>query len=1079
MPSPDIPLSRTKVIVPKRRGEILTRPRLLDLLDKLLDSKRLILISAPAGYGKTSLLVDYASHAEMPLCWLSLDALDQDLQRFIAYFIAAIAQAFPKFGRQSKAALGSVASLEDDAERLLVTLVNEIFEQVPEHFLLVLDDYQFVNDAPAIRAFVNRFAQLVGENCHLTLSSRKIVALPDAILMIARDQVGGLGPLELAFTAPEIQALFAQNYHQNITPEEAEELVQQTEGWITGLQLSNRAMAENIADRLRAARAAGVGLFDYLSREVLDQQPPALREFLLRTALMDEFDASLCEAVLAPLTPGQPQNWKELVAAVQQNNLFVLPMGPAGQWLRYHHLFQEFLEARLREERSDLVAPILLRLAQVHEQNNDPEKSYAVYQRLGDVGALASLVERTGRTLLYNDRLITLSTWLENLPATVAQTRPVLLSLQGAVAVMQGKAQDGLALLDQAEVSLRSAGDAANWALTLIRRSSAYIYLGNYAASLADAEAALRLKGEGPESIRAEAERAKGLSLHRMGKVEAAIESLSQSLEAFTKLRRTRNIPRIQMELGVACRAAGNCDAALQYYQKALSLWKKESNLSWQSNLLNNMGVLYHFQGEYEQAVKSLEEGLACARRSGYARMEALNLASLGDVYADLDELDAAQQAYQLAHSIASHSDDSFLNRYLTLKEAGLARARGEYSLAASLLDLIRVPITGGTSNYEKGLFHLEKGRILLARGNSSEAVDDFRASGQHFSQGGLPIEASWSQLWLAAAHNHLGAKEKALECLYSALGGTGARQPAPSLVTAARQAHAWLEDLGDDALIGDRLRSLLGQAAQVDAALPAILRRLRRTTSTVRLSVPRLTIQAFGSAQVKVNAKRVTISQWQTQEARRLFFYFLTSARTATKEQVGLDFWPDLSPSQLKLRFKNTIYRLRRALGQEAISFNDNLYQFNRTIDYEYDVETFEMCIAQAKAAQDANERIAGYQSAVVLVRGLYLEDIDATWAEAERERLKQEYLSALVSLARLHQEGGDTTKALQACQRALAFDPCCEEAYCQAMRLYAQMGDRAAVARQYRVYQQAFASELGLPPSPETKALYRSLIA
>ncbi|MDO9349605.1 MAG: hypothetical protein Q7T47_10000, partial [Anaerolineales bacterium] len=399
MPTQSIHLSRTKIIVPKRRDEILTRTRLLELLYELLD-KRLILISAPAGYGKTSLLIDFVSHAEMPLCWLSLDALDQDPQRFIAYFIAALAQRFPKFGRQSTAALSNITSLEDDTERLIVTLVNEIYEQISEHFILVLDDYQFVNDTPAIRDFVNRFAQLVGENCHLIISSRKVVTLPDAILMIARDQVGGLGPLELAFAAEEIQALFEQNYHEQISAVTAEELVQQTEGWITALQLSNPTMAKGIADRLRAARAAGVELFDYLSQEVLDQQPAELRAFLLHTSLLDEFDVSLCAAVLSPLTPDQPHNWKRMIEAVLLNNLFVLPVGPDGKWLRYHHLFQDFLKVRLKEEYPELIDPTFRRLAQVHEQNGDLEKSYHVYQQLGDSNALANLVERAGTTLI-------------------------------------------------------------------------------------------------------------------------------------------------------------------------------------------------------------------------------------------------------------------------------------------------------------------------------------------------------------------------------------------------------------------------------------------------------------------------------------------------------------------------------------------------------------------------------------------------------------------------------------------------------------------------------------------------------
>jgi two-component SAPR family response regulator len=264
-----------------------------------------------------------------------------------------------------------------------------------------------------------------------------------------------------------------------------------------------------------------------------------------------------------------------------------------------------------------------------------------------------------------------------------------------------------------------------------------------------------------------------------------------------------------------------------------------------------------------------------------------------------------------------------------------------------------------------------------------------------------------------------------------------------------------------------------------MDAQLPALRRRLRRMTSAVPLSSPRLTVRAFGKAQVRVNGKLVSSSQWQTQEVRNLFFYFLNAAQAVTKEQIGLEFWPDLSPSQLKVRFKNNIYRLRRALGQDTILFESNLYQFNHTLDYEYDVRTFETQIAQAKAAQDIRERIACYREAATPVKGLFLEDIDASWVQFERERLSQEYLSALLSLTRLYLESGDATRALQTCQRAIASDVCLEEAYRQAMRIYAAMGDRAAIARQYQACKEALESELDVPLSPETEALYQSLMA
>src|SRR5215207_11609028 len=170
MPSKSIPISKTKIIVPNRRPELLSRPRLLESMQSLLDNK-LLLLSAPAGYGKTSLLIDLAHNIEMPVCWLSVDLLDRDPQRFLAYLIASLSEQFPHIGEASRPQLNRLKSIEQDVESFLVTLTNEIYDQIEDDFLLIIDDFHLLDEFPVISALVNRFLELVVENCHLLLSS--------------------------------------------------------------------------------------------------------------------------------------------------------------------------------------------------------------------------------------------------------------------------------------------------------------------------------------------------------------------------------------------------------------------------------------------------------------------------------------------------------------------------------------------------------------------------------------------------------------------------------------------------------------------------------------------------------------------------------------------------------------------------------------------------------------------------------------------------------------------------------------------------------------------------------------------
>ena len=152
------PISKTKIVAPLRRPEIVTRSRLIDEFHALLN-KKLVLLSAPAGYGKTTLLIDFSMQSEIPICWLSLDVLDQEPQRFLAYFISCIQQRFNAFGKESFSALNNLASLEKENERLVVTITNEIYRNIHEHFAIILDDYHFIDQIPEIRIFINRFIQ--------------------------------------------------------------------------------------------------------------------------------------------------------------------------------------------------------------------------------------------------------------------------------------------------------------------------------------------------------------------------------------------------------------------------------------------------------------------------------------------------------------------------------------------------------------------------------------------------------------------------------------------------------------------------------------------------------------------------------------------------------------------------------------------------------------------------------------------------------------------------------------------------------------------------------------------------------
>ncbi len=804
-------------------------------------------------------------------------------------------------------------------------------------------------------------------------------------------------------------------------------------------------------------------------------QPPALRRFLLQSSLLEEFDVGLCEAVLGK------GDWKSFVNIIRRDNLFVLPVGSDGNWLRYHHIIQEFLQRCYREEEPEMARAIQMRLARVHEESGEVEKAYAIYRQSEDTEQLAGLIERAGTLMILNERLITFRSWLDELPSSQFQARPILLSLKGALLCALGDEHGSLSLLDQAILEFRKTGDLKQLTLGLVRRAATRRLLGDYAGSLQDSDEVLQLSEKKPELAvaYAEAERFKGISYYNLGKIEEAARIQKSALQHYQHLGEKQSIARVQMELGMTYRAGGNYSSACEVYQASMVEWRKENNLYSQADVHNSLGVLFHAQGEYEKAVQEFEEGLACIGKMGSARLESFLLTSLGDLLIDLDEFSAAEKAFFKAILLLQGTDFQFLYNYLGLAQVRLARHISHYREAWQNLNSVESFIRNSGSNYEIGLFLLERGCLKLSEQAQSVAIADLELALEHFQRGHIITEAACTRVWLVAAcGGSLGSPQARSEL--QAVLGKGLSGPLfNSLLQVVRRSRPWLAFLQADEGIAAILAPWMDNVKKFEMQLPLLRRRLRRVLTTVTIENPGLSIRAFGKTQVRIRGKPVTSANWKTASVRELFFFLLTAQRPLTKEVIGDTLWPELDTTQLKLRFKNDLYRLRRALGQEIVLFEENTYRFNHQIDYDLDIENFINAINKAKEADGIDEQISQLRNATRLRVGSYLQDIDSSWVMPERARLDRICVEAFKQLAENQRQIGDLPAAVQACQEALNIDSCGEDIHRLAMQLYAMQGNRLAIIWQYQACWNNLHNELNMLPSRETEEMYQKLVS
>jgi LuxR family transcriptional regulator, maltose regulon positive regulatory protein len=1077
MESP-IPVTLTRTLLPRRRSDLMSRERLLTLLYELLDNK-LTIVAAPAGYGKTSLLIDFASHIEYPVCWYAIDSLDRDPQRFLAYFISALHVKFPKFGERSMAALTSAIQGDFNLDHLTTIIINDAYENISEHFVIVLDDYHLVDGSKPVDQFVSRFIQDVDENGHMIIASRTLLTLPDFPLMVARAQVGGLSFEELAFQSEELQSLLLKNYQLSISDEASYDLITQTEGWITGLLLSTQAIQKKVPDRRRVAKVSGVGLTEYFD-QVLIQLPPEIQSFLLRSSLLEEYDARLCEEVIGTALDLKDENWDALVDSVQRSNLFVLSVGEDDIWLRYHHLFRDFLQSRMRRESLDETHRIQQKLAEYMTRQGDWEVAYRFYQQLSDYLGMADLIEKAGSVLMSSGRMQLLSKWLDDLPPDLIDGRPALISLKGSIAILQGNAEQGLELMNQVINAPEPLKDEHLMARTLVRRSSAHLMAGDFRNAVADLDQALLIAKSDPalRSIEAEGLRAQGLILYKQGNLKEALAWLLRSLEIYRILDDKQNETILLMETGPVHQALGDYTAAEHSYTQALMHWRSTGNSLWQANVLTNLGFLQHMRGDYETAASTLEKALQHAKIVRVPYVEAFALVNIGDLYRDLQALDEAREAYGQAGELAQRIGERFLLVYLALAEGTLERLKGNQAQAEQRLELARQRADNSGSHYENCLCDLDEGALRIAAKAPQAALQPLLNAYECFTSAGHQLEAARTCLYLAIAYHQQGLNEPASDYMSQALSLVVEPEKQQPLIVTGFWEKEHLAAFKDDRQVAELVAPFIRQVKQFEQRLPALRRRLRQRASVVPFAPPKMIIRALGKTQVRLNDKVITSADWQTQAARDLFFILLSHPEGMTKEAVGNIFWPDISPEELKLRFKNTIYRVRHAVGKQSIVLQDDYYRFNRGLDYEYDVEAFQQAIKQALRVSVTKEKLAHYRTAIRLYKGSYLPDIEETWNIADRERLFQIYIEALLKVAELNFEGGQHQAALEFLHRALVADPCLEAAHRLAMRIHAAMGNRAAVARQYERCRQALLAEINALPSHQTQQLHDSLM-
>ena len=634
--APQRPLLQTKLIMPRTRHKAIARPRLIEQLntavapDGLIQPK-LTLITGPAGYGKTTLASQWLANAHF--AWLSLDAGDNDEARFLAYLFAAVGTVQEEIGEAAQARL-TTTYLYNDTQAILTTFLNDL-AVCSETIIIVLDDYHLIT-ATAVHQAITFILQHMPVQLHLVITSRSEPPLPLALLR-ARHSLNEITARDLRFNHDEAAQFLSHTMGITLTSAQISQLEEQVEGWVTGLQLAALALQENVSVQ-QSFSGNQRYLVDYLADQVLGCQPPEVQEFLLKTAVLSQFNADLCHA----LTDGDSHH---ILNHIETANLFLIPLDAQRQWYRYHHLFADFLNGRLQQQKSaTAIANLHQRAAHWYHNNGQPLTAVDHALAAGDYDLAITAIEQVARQVLMFGEGSTLRHWLESLPPAKRSAQPTLILYYAWSLIRTGD-------LDQAKAMLKAISDQLDTPLLWGEWSALWARLavmtGDVDVNIRFSQKALSKLPLDQHMLRSEVAINLGFSHLQQADVDAARAAFAEAAQNTAHDPGLWAVMFATFYWGKTYGRQAQLHQAFEIYQRGLTLAEEQMNGRSPSSAVGFMhialGNIFYEWNRLGEAESHIRRALACAERSGDHKMLIYSREALAQLLVTLGDWPAAQ----------------------------------------------------------------------------------------------------------------------------------------------------------------------------------------------------------------------------------------------------------------------------------------------------------------------------------------------------------------------------------------------------------------------------------------------------
>ena len=1079
----------TKIIPPRANRRTMARARLVEKLTESLDY-RLTILQAPVGYGKTTALAALAERiapTSARVAWYTITEDDTDPERFLAHVIAAFRRALPNLAESAAVALDQAAraAADHDWRRVIDTLINAITQANTGDLPLVLieEDYHLISRTRAVTELQERLVNYMPDFLHVIVSVRHQLDDPALTAWRARGQVLDIGPADLTFSTEDIKTLFADVLGTPLSEADARFIAEKTEGFPMALQSVWQALRaggeqRDVREVLQSSAADGDSspslrtLFDVLTRNVLNDLRPELRDFLRATSILRILAPDACDALVANV------NAARILQRLHSQGLFIVSVGQ--RQYRYHALFQEFLRSQLSAD--DALALHRRAVAFYRQTGNLQEAFYHAFTA-GDVEQAAEYLVQFGEQALQMGQIETLNERINALPPELLIKHPRLQLYLGDICRMRNRFKEAQLWYTQAEALWRVRGDRSGMSQAM--RAKAMVHLDTMQPALAQEmlEQAIALS----EGISDQITQARTLEMLAENKLNLGFPDEAERLRQQAQALRSGNSSEDALSVRVKIRTG-----RLNEARAILEQWAEDERFSSngrfphayrETKLL--LAFVHVLQGEVEGALPLIYESIELGELHSLSFVSAMAQVRLGDARQLMADEHALADAIRAYRSAINTGKQLAVVRVQATASRGLARA---YGVSGDLDAARSVAREGVALSKEVGdgwlAAHVELafGSALAFASQYSEAievlrraVDGFRGVGDEFC-----LAAAW--LWLALAYRESGQPEHASAALNETLSrclaqGYDFLLTRPSLLGSPdlRRMFPLLAETGAHGT--DRHARY---AAQLLAA--AGLPKLELHPGY------QLRVFTLGEFRVWRGAHEIQSSDWQRDRARQLFQLFVTRrGHRLQREEITETLWAEAKPAAAWRDFRVALNALFKALEPNRtadapsayIGRDGSTYFLRPEADIWIDAVALEHACDSAAKAPDDLATLTALETALTAYAGDYLADAPyEAWALSERERLQALALRAMEQLARSKLAHDCPADAIHWCEQILKRDNCWENAYRIAMRAYAEQGNRAQAMRVFERCLNALRDELGVAPSPQTLAVHDMLL-